>query len=243
MGIVEYLGSFAPKRMRLFLKKRLAARCLTISQVGQDLWVYGEVFNEKKGGFFVDVGAHNGLEISNSYLLETRYKWDGICIEANPTSFDELRKNRKCRCIHACVDKNQGTVSFLPNGMLGGILADDCDNNIANCNDSILVKTLPLGTILKENDAPKEIDYLSIDIEGAEDRALLDFEFSDYVFRCVTIERPSVALRDCLRINGYFLIKEIPGLDCFYIHESFEETYKRNIFAFGMKVLLYARLR
>lgn len=67
---------------------------LSTAQAGQDYWVYGETFNEKTNGYFVDLGAHNGCHLSNTYLLEGRYNWNGICIEANPKTFEQLRKNR-----------------------------------------------------------------------------------------------------------------------------------------------------
>ena len=78
-------------------------------------------------------------------------------------------------------------------------------------------------------------DYIEQDIEGAEDRALLGFPFDEYVFNCITIERPSDKLRSLLKDHQYILIKEMPGLDCFYIHKSFRSKYIKNYFAYGEK--------
>ena len=50
------------------------------SQVGQDKWVC-EYFNYKKGGFFLDIGAADGITINNTYYLEKELEWKGICIE------------------------------------------------------------------------------------------------------------------------------------------------------------------
>src|SRR5215472_7304519 len=90
------------------LRSRLRKRRLFRSQVGQDLWVFGEVFNEQRNGFFLDIGAGDGVDLSNTYILENRYGWRGICIEANPDAFEVLRKNRCCQCVNACVDQAEG---------------------------------------------------------------------------------------------------------------------------------------
>ena len=70
-----------------------------LSQVGQDVWVFGEVFNEKRGGYFLDIDAHDGVTNSNTLLLETRYHWNGLCVEANPIMFERLRGSRRVHCI------------------------------------------------------------------------------------------------------------------------------------------------
>lgn len=103
------------------------------------------------------------------------------------------------------------------------------------------MKAVPLIEVLETHWAPRTIDYLSVDIEGAEDRALLGFPFEQFTFNCLTVERPSTPLRERLRAAGYLLIKEIPELDCFYIHRSFEPTYARNVHAFGAKRFLRRR--
>ena len=60
---------------------------LHMSQAGQDSWVLGEVFNEKRNGYFLDIGAADGVCLNNTYLLEYRYKWSDICVDANPETF------------------------------------------------------------------------------------------------------------------------------------------------------------
>lgn len=222
--------------MRSHQKK--LSRCLSVSQAGQDHWVYGEVFNERSEGFFLDVGAHDGCFLSNTFILEKRYNWNGICVEGNPSTYINLEKNRSCKCINECVDNKQGVVEFALRGIMGGIIAPDLDNTDSNDVKTAKVDARPLVDILKESGAPNLIDYFSIDIEGAEDRALLNFPFSEYSFNCITIERPSNKLRSLLNDNEYVLIKEIPNLDCFYMHKSFIPQYKKNVLAYGKKKFL-----
>jgi len=209
------------------------------------LWVYGEVFNEKREGYFLDLGAHDGVSISNTCLLEWKFQWTGICVEANPDSFQQLRNNRRAICVNACLDSTEGFVDFAKRDVMGGIVSAETDNKSveSKINDVIRIKTKTLESVLMENKAPDEIDYFSIDIEGAEQRVLGDFNFKKYRFKCISIERPPEGLRAIFKENGYILIKEIPGLDCFYLHESFSEQYRANLFAFYHKQRLTLRWR
>ena len=55
----------------------------TYSQLGQDLDVIKH-YNFKENGFFVEIGANDGISLSNTYLLEKKYNWKGLCIEPLP---------------------------------------------------------------------------------------------------------------------------------------------------------------
>lgn len=203
----------------------------SLSQAGQDYWVINEVFAGKKQGYFVEIGSADGIQINNTYLLEKCYDWSGICIEANPDSFKQLQLNRNCLCLNLCVDEKEGEVDFFCNNLSGGIF--DIDTDVAKRKDVssekiTRLKTTTLANILEQYQAPQTIDYLSIDVEGAETRILQKFPFDKYIFSCITIERPSITLNDILVKNGYILIKIIPELDSFYIHESLKKIYLQN---------------
>lgn len=64
------------------------------SQIRQDLFVLS-VLNFKKNGFFVDFGSTNGKSLSNTYLLEKEFGWQGILAEPARIWHKELRKNRQ----------------------------------------------------------------------------------------------------------------------------------------------------
>ena len=234
-----------PKAIKDYIKRFIYKNSMSASQCGQDYWVCGEVFNGKRGGYFLDIGAHNGLDLSNSYILESRYNWSGLCIEANPASYTELKKQRRVKCLNMCIDAEEGEVDFALNGLFGGIVGQDLDNtSLDDDRDEVVrLQTVPLISVLIENDAPHVIDYLSIDVEGAEDRVLGGFDFDQYTFRCITIERPSEKLRNLFLKHGYLLIKEIPDLDSFYIHQSFLAEYHQNRSSFYAKKYLSIRWR
>jgi len=203
----------------------------TASQFGQDDWVIGELFNGHRGGYFVDIGAADGLTLSNTFILEQHYGWRGLCIEADTIAFKDLAAIRQADCVNICLDAAEGTVDFTPRSLFGGIVGTGTDN--PSVTGTVLrLATRSLRSVLIEHGAPTTIDYLSIDVEGAEDRILTGFAFDQYVFRCITIERPKPELRDILRRQGYVLIKEIPGYDVFYVHESFVPTYRANVLKF-----------
>jgi len=226
------LKKLVPEFIKAPLRAHFHSMRFSRSQAGQDLWVFGEVFDGKSEGFFLDIGAHDGVEISNSYVLEKRYKWNGICVEANPESFKRLKENRQATCINVCLDEKDGTVSFAKRGMFGGIVSEDTDNRLGVHDSAVIkVRAVTLENLLRELNAPAEIDYLSIDIEGAEERVLKAFPFNRYRFTCMTIERPTEILRRIISDNGYVLIKEIPGLDCFYLHRDFMDQYRANLFS------------
>src|SRR5215467_3125531 len=73
------------------------------SQAGQDRWVIERVFRQAKyRGYFVEIGAGNGILISNTYVLERDFAWNGLLVE--PTdAFEGLKTNRLANCERACV--------------------------------------------------------------------------------------------------------------------------------------------
>lgn len=238
-NILNSIKSHLPRNLYVQLRSLIYERKKTISQIGQDFWVFGEVFNEKKEGFFVEIGSADGITLSNTFLLEKRYNWSGICIEADPLQFRDLVKIRNnASCYNVCVDTEEKTVEFVSDGLFSGIIDSETDNKNAKSRNTFRIETVKLLSILKESNAPKSIDYLSIDIEGAEDRVLCNFPFNEYCFKSLTIERPKEKLKEILAINNYILIKQT-SLDSFYIHRSFLDDYANNMLSFWKKMALF----
>jgi FkbM family methyltransferase len=235
------LLNLIPGQIRRFFGKTFLKRSFTASQAGQDLWVYGEVFNEKKGGYFLDIGAHDGIALSNTFLLEKRYGWTGVCVEANPETFSILKKNRSSKCLNYCLDAEERTVAFAKRGVMGGIVSEETRNPDGTNSDEVELKTVTLNRVLEESRSPQLIDYLSIDIEGAEERVLSDFDFNRYRFNCITIEEPTARLRELFRSKGYILVKDIPGLDAFYVHQDFKDEYLLNVYRYYRKKFFRVR--
>lgn len=89
------------------------------AQIQQDLLAL-YLLDEKKGGFFVEFGATDGVLRSNSLLLETKYGWQGILAEPGLNWIETLRNNRKCIISTSCVSSTSGKRfnslnRFIPN--------------------------------------------------------------------------------------------------------------------------------
>lgn len=201
------------------------------SDRGQDRWVIDQVFKGKKDGFFVELGAADGFNDSNTFVLEKRFGWNGLCIEPNPTFFNKLTSlaKRDCTLVQLGVDAVSGTAEFLMDGQRGGLTHDDTSNSEAARGTAldkakedgrmVEIETVTLAEVFDRYNAPSTIDYFSFDVEGAETRILREFPFDRYKFLAMTIERPTPELNELLFANGYHFVKN-SLFDTFYIHES-----------------------
>lgn len=163
------------------------------SQLRQDLFVLSEV-NFKKNGYFVDFGATNGVDISNSFLLEKKFNWQGILSEPAKKWHHDLKKNRKANIDFHCVWKDTGvslTFNEVDDPKLSTIKEfseNDLHVNLRKKSKQYVVTSISLKDLLEKYKAPKLIDYLSIDTEGSEFEILKDFDFNSYKFKVITCE-------------------------------------------------------
>ena len=175
----------------------------SVSQLGQDLWVL-EMTGYKKGGYFIEFGATDGVMLSNTWLLEKEFGWSGLCAEPNPKYFSLLKKNRNCDVSDACISARTGeTVQFLVANEFGTISKyKDKDfhakrrNAYAALSSEITLQTVSLNDFLVENNAPRQIDYMSIDTEGSEYDIIKEFPFDEWEIKLFTIEHNYSDIRD-----------------------------------------------
>jgi FkbM family methyltransferase len=203
---------------------------MSTSQLGQDLNVL-KFYKHKKEGFFVEIGASDGVNLSNTYILEKTYRWKGICVEPIPYNFEKLIKNRPHSiCSNNAVYNTSGeVVQFdIANSadLLSGISSHiDCHMATVNANKTTInVETTTLTDLLDKYSAPNHIDYLSIDTEGSEYEILRVFNFSKYTFGLVDVEHNYVEprrshIRELLTANGYIYLGENKW-DDMYKHSS-----------------------
>jgi FkbM family methyltransferase len=163
------------------------------SQLWQDVWaLYRTGF--KRSGFFVEVGASDGVQWSNTHLLEKNFDWRGVLVEPNPLHRDSLASNRASRVHHGCVGGVTGErVAFwcAADVELSGIgrYADKDGHAAARRDHSTLeMTTVTLVDVLQECDAPAAIDYVSLDTEGSELDILSGFDFDRYRVKLWTVE-------------------------------------------------------
>ena len=164
------------------------------SQCGQDKLLVNDVFKEKEGGFFVDVGAHDGIYISNTAVLEKEYSWSGICIEPSQASSVIVHSRPNSKVVTCCISDekfNNEIIKFrqYEPKELSISMFDDTESYEEKSNNYSdkykICKTL--DSVLVESGAPKDIDYISIDTEGCEYRVIKDFSFNEWRVSALTI--------------------------------------------------------
>ena len=191
------------------------------SQVDQDK-IISALFQSKQSPYFIDLAANDALELSNTLQLEAD-GWRGLCIEPNPVYWFRLA-HRKCNIVGAFVgghDLDLVDVS-LDNKELGGIIGNEMDNKRRNPKSSTEQRyTVSLLTIFKEFDVPKNIDYMSLDVEGAEKLVMQSFPFDEYTINFLTIERPKPELQSLLKSHGYKFVQLLVYWgETLWVHES-----------------------
>lgn len=169
--------------------------------------------NFKENGFFVEFGATNGVELSNTHLLEKCYNWTGILAEPAKVWHPDLEKNRNASIDHSCVWKKTGdTLKFdmVDEAEFSTISEfSDSDKHAESRKESVQydVSTISLLDLLQKHQAPEKIDYLSIDTEGSEYEILRHFDFDQYDISFITCEHNFTENRDkileLLEKNGF----------------------------------------
>ena len=206
------------------------------SQYGQDNYLETNIFKGYKNGFYVDVGAHDGIIINNTLYFEINNNWSGINIEPIKTVFDNLVMNRPNNInLNCAVCNNDGETDFLCNvgytEMISGI-KDNFDvrhldrltrENIEHGSTTELIKvnTKKLETILDENNI-SHINYLSIDVEGAEFEVIKSINFDKVFIDVIEFENNyddvSVPIVQYLENKGFTVIHK--SLDIFMINKE-----------------------
>jgi FkbM family methyltransferase len=194
------------------------------SQFGQDKLVAEQLAPGIRNGVFVDIGAYDGVSFSNTVYLERERQWTGIAIEPEPGAFEALKSQRSCRCIQAAVSNTAGTAQFVVAGMLSGdidAMVRRHHRRIGKANTSLIdVPRVRLNDVVLA-EGLKRIDYLSIDVEGAEYSILSSIAFERINIRIIGIENNYYDSRisSLLYKRGYRCICRL-GVDEFYMKDD-----------------------
>jgi len=160
-------------------------------------------------GFYLEVGAADGISQSNTYNLERLGNWTGILIEPDIDIYKLCRKNRPNNFIYNCAlvsaSYNNKYISFTPN-------VCPLMTNISNKIDSVDKKTVEaktLNSILKEHN--RNLDFCSIDVEGYELNLLNGLNLEKYRPRliCIEITYNKTEIFKIMKQNDYKLIDQI----------------------------------
>jgi FkbM family methyltransferase len=202
-------------------------------QVGQDLLAY-LYFKGKKEGFYIDIGANDGKEINNTIIFE-QLGWEGICVEPLPDVFEKLRNNRRCDCFNVAIANVSGdSLEFIKAAgveVLSGLSAQMTEvhkKRITNENgklEKIYVKTLTFDDLMRNYPNIRHIDFMSIDVEGAEFSIIKAIDFKKFDFGLITVENneeikgDGEKLKNYMHEQGYEVYLDL-GLDIMFIPQS-----------------------
>jgi FkbM family methyltransferase len=182
--------------------------------------LFAEVRSPK---FYIELGANDGISQSNTKYLELYDGWNGILIEPIPDLFNKLIKNRSASNIFvnsACCSFNypNSSMTFLYANLMSISLDGKSDildrqqhavigSTYLNRGESsyeLQVPATTLNSILLKNNAPKRINFFSLDVEGSELEVLEGIDYTEFVFEFICVEtRNFRQIRQFLQGKGY----------------------------------------
>jgi len=212
------------------------------SQNKQDEFLEKNIFKGFKNGFFIDVGAHDGVTINNTLYFSRRNNWTGINVEPIASVFEKLAVNRKTDInINCAVCNKTGFADFYDSVITNGTNGQEMLSGLKDCYDPrhfdrlnkeitrdgghfnvITVPTKKLEDICDEYNV-KHVHYLSIDVEGAEFEVIKSINFDKVFIDIVEFEnnygqKTYQEIVDYLQEKGYLLL--FVSHDIFMIHSQ-----------------------
>ena len=207
------------------------------SQLYQDAFA-SFIIGNKYDKSYLEFGATDGLNLSNSYLLENSYNWKGVLSEPSVQWHEFLKRNRKnTQIITKCIWKESGKkLDFFmsENGELS-TLKDFVESDKTSMPGNtelrkksgkmISVETISLNDVIKEYFSDICPSYISIDTEGSEYEILKSFDLNKFRPKLFTIEHnfteTESKIDEHLIINGYVRIfRKLTSFDAWYIQKE-----------------------
>lgn len=192
-----------PNKIKTFLKS--FRKFNAVNNLDKKLLKYLNFEN----GFYIECGANDGINQSNTWFFEKYKNWSGILIEPIPELFKELKNNRNNKNIFV----NKCLVSKKYNKPYINITNKNLASKIEN-NSSLKVEVSTLNEILKKRNCPKIIDLFSLDVEGYEFKVLEGVDFTNYKFKFILVETSKIVkLINYLKNKNYSFIKKLSDGD------------------------------
>ena len=210
------------------------------SQLYQDVFA-SFVIGDKFDKTFFEFGATNGIDLSNSYMLETLLNWKGALSEPSPQWHSELKKNRpNANIITDCIwsESNKELDFFVSDdGVLSSLNDFKESDKISMPGNTrarlkngkiVSVKTISLNQAVEKEFKFKPPSYISVDTEGSEYEILKVFDFKRFRPVVFTIEHNFTELQlkidELMKANDYLRVfRKITTFDAWYIStEAFD---------------------
>tara|TARA_Y100000294_G_C8561331_1_gene339192 strand:+ start:1826 stop:2539 length:714 start_codon:yes stop_codon:yes gene_type:complete len=230
MNLILIIKSLVPPLIWKFLKKlKREKRYNALNELDKKL----EQYLNYEDGYFIELGANNGVEQSNTFYFEKYKNWNGILIEPILHKYIDCKKNRSnknkfycCACVS--FDFKDEYVKLLYSNLMTipTNLESDIKNKFDHANLSNTIrknkeeviefysKAKTLNSILIETSTPDTIDFLSLDVEGSEIEVLKGIDFNFFKFRYILIETRNLETIELfLKQKNYILIDALSHHD------------------------------
>ena len=184
-----------------------------------------------ENGYFIELGASDGIKFSNTLHLDLYHGWKGVLIEPSPIEFQKLIRNRSKRNSFvncACVEKSfkDDTLELIYSGLMtidmNHKLGIEYPEDHAKIGSEFIdvetyrfeVKASTLTDVLVECNSPSEIDFLSLDVEGSELNVLNGLDFNFFTIKYILIEtREKETIERYLLSFSYHLVAKLSDQD------------------------------
>ena len=194
------------------------------SQYGQDLFIYKMLMNQKKEGFFLDIGGNDPIEINNSFLFE-KNGWSGLAFEPVSSLAKKWENTRETECLNIALGDEECEVQFVEDGALSGI-RESGKYGSDNVDNKYIVKQRKLSNVLAERGIT-DVDVMFIDVEGFEMRVLQGIDFDVVEISVICLEnnedsdlKADMSIRKFLIEKGYRLIGRLT-IDDIFVKDNF----------------------
>ena len=176
-------------------------------------------FNGERNGFFVDVGANEPVNGSQTWRLE-QLGWRGILIEPQPDLAEQLRQHRRASVYSFACSSPSNAGRSMPLHLAGVHSSFRPQHFVAGMRryGVVEVPVTTLDQILSDANAPTPLDLVSIDVEAHELEVLDGFDLKRWQPRLILIEDLVMNLRLHRHVTakGYKWFRRT-GLNSWYI--------------------------
>lgn len=196
------------------------------SQMYQDYYLDRYIFHGKENGTFLDVGANDPIRINNSYFFELNRNWDGLAFEPMPKMNQRWKEHRKVECVQIALGRHSGEMEFCEyedDSMSGVATEVDYNGKVAN---KYMVKVEALENVLERHKIT-HVDFMSLDVEGAELDVLNGINFDKVCIDYIVVENNKGSKKE--RLVRDFLISHNYSLKAkLWIDEIWEKKSDEN---------------